>query len=153
MKVCVGGTFNKLHKGHKFLLNKAFESAGANGVVYIGLARGTLVKNKKNIKPFSERKKTLKNFLHRKKFLRQAKIVPIYKKYGLTLIEDYDAIVVSPETVKIAEEINFKRKQMGRQQLKIIKIPYILSEDGKPISSTRINNKEINENGKIITED
>ena len=49
MKVCVGGTFNNLHKGHKFLLKKAFESAGENGFVYIGLAKGSLIKNKKNI--------------------------------------------------------------------------------------------------------
>ena len=42
---------------------------------------------------------------------------------------------------------------MGKKILKNIEISYVLSEDGKPISSTRINNKEIDENGKIITED
>jgi pantetheine-phosphate adenylyltransferase len=153
MKVCVGGTFNNLHKGHKLLIVKASESAGINGLVYIGLAKGNLVKNKKNIKSYNDRKIALKHFLDQKKFLKKTIIVPIENKYGLTLIEDYDAIVVSPETEKIAEEINHKRKQMGKQQLIIIKIPYVLSEDGKPISSTRINNKEIDENGNIITED
>lgn len=153
MKVCVGGTFNKLHRGHKLLIEKAIESAGINGLVYIGLAKGNLVKNKKNIKSYYNRKNALEHFLDQKKFLKKTIIVPIENKYGLTLIEDYDAIVVSPETEKIAKEINHKRKQMGKQLLKIIKIPYVLSEDGKPISSTRINNKEIDENGTIITED
>ncbi len=153
MKVCVGGTFNKLHKGHRLLINKAFETAGANGFVYIGLSMGELTKNKKNIKPFSVRKKAIEHFLHQKNFINKGIIVPIDKKYGLTLIEDYDAIVISPETKKIAEEINLKRKQLGKKLIKIIEIPYVLSEDGKPISSTRINNREIDENGKIITED
>jgi len=153
MKVCVGGTFNKLHKGHKSLIEKAFESAGKNGFVYIGLSTGELIKNKKNIKSFNDRKKVLEHFLHQKNFLNKAIIVPIDKKYGLTLTEDYDAIVVSTETKKIAKEINLKRKQIGKKPLKIIKIPYVLSEDGEPISSTRINNKEIDENGNIITRD
>ena len=153
MKVCVGGTFNKLHKGHKLLLSKAFESAGKKGYVYIGLSTGELIKGKKNIKSYDERKKIVEHFLLENNFFNQAIIVPINKKYGLTLIEDYDAIVVSPETKEIAEEINLKRKEIGKKLLKIIQIPYVLSEDGKPISSTRINNKEIDENGKIITED
>ena len=153
MKVCVGGTFNNMHKGHKLLIKKAFESAGEKGFVYIGLANGKLIENKKNIKPYEIRKKGLERFLTEEKLSRPTKIVPIYQKFGLTLKEDYDAIVVSPETKKIAEEINLKRKKMGKHLLKIISIPFVFSEDGKPISSTRINDKEIDENGRIITED
>jgi pantetheine-phosphate adenylyltransferase len=153
MRVCIGGTFNKLHKGHKLLIEKAIESAGINGLVYIGLAKGSLVKNKKDIKSYYYRKKALEHFLDQKKFLKKTIIVPIDNKYGLTLKENYDAIVVSPETMKIAEEINQKRKQKGKHLLKIISIPFVLSKDGKPISSTRICNNEIDENGNIITED
>ena len=57
MKVCIGGTFDKLHKGHKLLINKAFEVAGKNGSVFIGLTTGKIVENKKNVNPFQERKK------------------------------------------------------------------------------------------------
>ena len=153
MKVCVGGTFNNLHKGHKFLLKKAFESAGESGFVYIGLAKGNLINNKKKVKSYDIRKKDLERFLNEENLSRKTKIVPIDQKYGLTLKEDYEAIVVSPETKKIAEEINQKRKKMGKHLLKIISIPYVLSEDGKPISSTRICDNEIDENGRIITED
>jgi pantetheine-phosphate adenylyltransferase len=153
MIVCVGGTFNVIHKGHKLLIEKAIETAGLNGLIYIGLARGNLVKNKNNIKSYSERKKSLENLLNQKKFLKKTIIVPIDNKYGLTLKEDYNAIVVSPETKKIADEINQKRKHLGKQEMEIICIPYVLSDDGKPISSTRISNNEIDENGKIISED
>ena len=46
MKVCLGGTFNNLHKGHEYLILKAFEVAGDDGSVFIGLAIGKLLKNK-----------------------------------------------------------------------------------------------------------
>ena len=153
MKVCVGGTFDILHKGHETLIDRAISAAGKDGFVYIGLATGDLIKNKKNIKTFKERKKALEDYLGKKDFLRKTKIVPIDNKYGLTLIEDYDAIVVSPETENIAKEINNQRKKMGKVPLNIIKIPHVLSYNGKPISSTRIKNGEIKKNGEIVLED
>ena len=150
MRICVGGTFNKIHKGHKTLIRKAFENAGKDGKVFIGLATGDLVKNKVNIKPFDDRKDELEKFLHKNGFSNQAVIVPIKNKYGLTLDEDFDGIVISPETEKIAKEINKKRILKNKKPLKIIKIPFVLAKDGKPISSTRINKKEINEDGNIL---
>jgi len=149
MRVCVGGTFDRFHKGHKTLIKKAFEIVGNSGTVFIGLAKGDLVKNKKNIRPFYMRKRELEKFLVNKGFNNQSIIVPITNKYGLTLDEDFDAIVISPETEKIAIKINQKRVLKGKKPLKIIKIPYILAEDGKPISTTRIKNKGIDENGNI----
>ena len=150
MKICVGGTFNNLHKGHKLILKKAFEYAGKDGKVFIGLSTGDLVKNKENTKPIEIRQKKLEDYLIEKGYKTQAIIVPIDNKFGLTLQEDFDAIVISPETEKTAIQINKERILRGKKQLKIIKVPYVLAEDGKPISSTRINNKEIDENGIIL---
>jgi pantetheine-phosphate adenylyltransferase len=153
MKICVGGTFNILHKGHKIILKKAFENAGKEGTVYIGLAEGNLVKNKVKTKDFDIRIKNLKNYLKKEGYTNQAIIVPIDNKYGLTLDEDFDAIVISPETEKIALEINKKRAQKDKKHIKIIKVPFVLADDGKPISSTRINNEQIDENGHILDRD
>ena len=85
--------------------------------------------------------------------IRRTIFIPIRNKYGLTLKENYDAIIVSPETKKVAEEINHLRKQKGLKQMKIILVPYILAEDGKPITSTRIIKNEIDENGKVLLRD
>ena len=63
MKVCLGGTFDLLHKSIKKLISKAFETA---------------------------------------------------------------------------QEINLKRVENEKKLLKIIKIPFVLAENDKPISSTRI---------------
>ena len=150
MKVCVGGTFNRLHKGHKLILGKAFKYAGADGTVFIGLTTGDLVKNKKNIEHLNIRRMKLEKYLLKEGINNQAVIVPISNKYGLTLEEDFDAIVISPETERIAMEINRKRVSKGKKTLKILKIPFVLAKDGKPISSTRINREEIDENGNLL---
>jgi len=150
MKICIGGTFNILHKGHKSIIDKAFEVVGKNGSVFIGLATGELVENKKGVKSLELRKKNLEEYLNKKGFFNQAVIKSITDKYGPAIDEDFDAIIVSPETIKVAEEINDKRIQKGKKPLKIIRVPFVLAKDGKPISSTRIINKEIDENGNVL---
>ena len=57
MKVCIGGTFNQLHKGHKLLIDKAIKTAGKKGYLFIGVTEGEITVTKKNVKPFEERKK------------------------------------------------------------------------------------------------
>ena len=74
MKVCIGGTFNILHKGHKSIIDKAFNVAGKNGSVFIGLATGKLVENKKSVKSLELRKKNLEEYLTKKGFFNRATI-------------------------------------------------------------------------------
>lgn len=150
MNVCIGGTFNILHKGHKLLIQKAFEIAGKNGSVFIGLSTGELLKKKNDIKSFGERRKTIEKYLHEKGFTIQVEIRSIKDKYGPSISRDFDAIIVSPETKKTAEEINRKRIQNGNKFLEIVEIPFVLAKDGKNISSTRIKNKEIDAEGNIL---
>ena len=150
MKVCVGGTFDILHKGHKKLISEAFKIAGKGGFVSIGLSNGKLIENKKNVRSWQIRKKNLKYFILEKNYSSNFKIISITDIYGPTLDEDFDAIIVSTGTEKNANKINKKRKEVGKKPLKIIKIPYVLAKDNKPISSTRIKNKEIDEEGNAL---
>jgi len=150
MRVCIGGTFNILHKGHKYLIDKAFETAGKTGSVFIGVTKGEISQKNKNVKKHDERVNAIKKYLSEKRYDKQAVIRPIFDKYGPSIDGKFDVIIVSPETIKTAEEINNKRKNKGKKPLKIIQIPSILAEDNIPISSTRIINKEIDENGKIM---
>ena len=151
MKVCVGGTFDILHRGHKTLISKAFEVAGKHGEVFIGITSGEVFRNKKNLKTFDERKKNVLTYISREKTANTVIVKLIKDKYGPAIDEDFDAILVSPETLETAEEINKKRKEIGRRPLKIIKIPFILAEDGKPISSSRIKKGEIDINGNLLS--
>jgi len=149
MKVCVAGTFNVFHKGHKLLIDTAIQTAGKTGKIFIGITKGELLKKKKFLIPFEQREQAIRDYLNEKLFHRY-EIIPIYDIYGLAIDGSYDAIIVSPETKENAQEINEKRMQKQKNPLEIISIPYILATDKKPISSTRILNNEIDVNGHIV---
>jgi len=153
MHVCVGGTFYPLHKGHKVLLKKAFQVAGAKGSVFIGVTSAALAKKKGEIASFETRKQSIEQFLAEENVQKQATIQRLSNKFGPTLKGDFDAIVVSPETKPTAEEINKKRKQLGKKPLRIVVIPFVLSEDNQLISSSRIRRMEIDENGAMLTQE
>lgn len=147
MKVCVGGTFDILHKGHEALLGKAF-AVGTE--IFIGLSSDKMVrKQKSNVSSFKKRKDNLNKFL-KKKNLKNYHIVKINDRYGPAISEDFDVIVVSSETKKTAVEINSIRKQKKLKPLKIIEVPLVLAEDSLPVSSTRIRRKEINSKGELL---
>jgi pantetheine-phosphate adenylyltransferase len=146
--VC-GGTFDLLHKGHKNLLEKAFESANK---VLIGITSDEYIKSFKNkveIQDFDTRKEAVKDYL--KLIKAKSQIVPINNAYepNLEFSKDYDSILATPNTKKIIFEINKKRKQNGVAELKIISVPMVLAQDGLEISSTRIRNGEIDRNGRL----
>jgi len=149
--VAVGGTFDRLHRGHKKLILKAFE---VGDEVIIGLTTDNMVKNKflgKEILSFDERLKELKEFLEDKGLLSRCKILSLNDVYGPTTIdESIEGLVVSEETLGRALEINRIRVSKGMRPLIIFVIPLLLAENGKPISSHRIRSGEINRNGKVL---
>ena len=151
MRVCIGGTFNPLHKGHKLLIDKAFEVAGKQGSVFIGITTGEIAKGKMDVESFEKRKKVIEQYLYEKDFIKRSTVKTIIDKYGPSIEEEFDAIVVSPETRKTAEEINEKRKQKRKKPLKIIQISFVLTEDDRPISSSRIRKHEIDEDGRLLS--
>ena len=159
-KVVVGGTFDIFHRGHEVLLKKAF----ALGKVTIGLTSDVLARKmkKKKVRDFKYRKRELEDFIkkefkvHPVKFASRLfngvkpKIVKIEDKFGTTLKENFDFIVVSPETYKTALLINKEREKRNKKPIKIVKIDFILANDGKPISSTRILKGEIDREGRLL---
>jgi len=147
-KVVIGGSFNVLHKGHKALLSKAFKL----GNVTVGLTSNILARKikRRKIKDFKHRRKELKNFI-KKEFDIKPKIVKIEDKFGPTLKKDFDYIVVSPRTYKTALLINQERQKRNKKPIKIIKINFVLAQDRKPISSTRILKGEITRQGRKLS--
>ncbi len=84
-------------------------------------------------------------------FLNRSTIVPIDDFHGPSISSiSYDAIVVSTETEKVAQEINKLREKRGVPPLAIIVVPMVPTEDLERISSTRIRNGEIDHNGRLI---
>ncbi len=119
----VGGTFDPLHDGHKQLLSRSFELAGPKGHVVIGLTTDPFASRKTHpIRPFKNRRDDLEHFIMGKKFPASWAIEPLTDKYGSAIDADFDAIIVSEETLPVAVEINKLRRENGRKKVDIHQI-------------------------------
>lgn len=148
MITVLGGTFSRLHKGHKLMLKYAFNTGNK---VVIGLTTDEYLKHNKSYRGYSYamRKKKLERYMST--LGSNFEVLPLGTRSGNTETNpEYSAIVVSKETMKNAENINKKRAANGLRELEIITVPVILAEDLFPISSTRIISGEINNSGRRV---
>ena len=151
MKVMVGGTFDPLHAGHRKLLTRSFELAGAGGCVVIGLTTDEFAGRKTHpVQPFARRKQTVEQFIREKGFRAEYRIESLPDRYGPAPDEDFDALVVSEETLPVGVEINQLRQQRGRKKVDLHQISCVLADDGRWISSTRIYRGEIDPEGRLV---
>lgn len=143
--VAIGGTFDVLHDGHKALLKKAY----ALGEVIIGLVSDDMAQKAHAVNDYESRKKPVITYI---KALTGSnpQIVALNDPYGPALEQNFDYIVVSPETLPTAKEINALRMERRLPPIKIVCVDFVLAQDGRPISSTRIHNGEINEHGVLL---
>lgn len=147
-KVVIGGTYDMLHRGHEKILETGFR-IGAS--VVIGLTSDEFAARfrAEKVLPYEKRKAALEKCI--KKYGKPYNIIKIDDSYGIATIDPgIDCIVASEETLLRASEINAIRFKKGLEKLTIVVIPIVLADDGKPISSERINKKEIDAEGHII---
>ncbi|MCQ1536206.1 phosphopantetheine adenylyltransferase [Methanosarcina sp. KYL-1] len=151
-KVAVGGTFQYLHDGHSKLIEKAFEVAG-DEKVYIGLTSDEMLRKNHNVDDYETRRSRLLACIEKMGITAEKyEITKLNDPYGPTLEDDFDYIVVSPETYPVALKINSIREEKGKKPLEIAYVEYVMAEDGIPISSTRIAKGEIDRHGRLKKE-
>ncbi|MFX1463320.1 MAG: pantetheine-phosphate adenylyltransferase [Promethearchaeota archaeon] len=140
-KVGLGGTFDHLHEGHKFLLKTALS---ISDFIEIGLTSQDLLKNKQfasNLENYETRKENLKIYLSSITNLERINIVKIKNwadmdKYAQD--PDYEGLIVSQETYENALRLNENREKKGLNPLILIVIPLLKDKNNRKISSTSI---------------
>ena len=150
MKVAIGGTFDLLHDGHKKLLNKVFELS-ERGEIVIGVTSDTMARASRDreVSPYEVRAKNIRRYMH-EEYGVEVRIVELNDRYGVTLEEDIDYVVISPETYPVALEINELREARGKRPIKIVEVEHVKAADGQVISSTRIKAGEIDQHGTLL---
>lgn len=144
MRVCLGGTFDVLHDGHRILLGKAFE---VGDEVFIGVTSQRMAQRgrTRRVRPFTTRKQELEDLLGSEGW--EATVAEITHPFGRAADEEYDAIVVSAETRGRVAEINAARKEKGLTPLRVFEVPFAYAEDGLPISATRVRAGDVDPHG------
>jgi len=135
----MGGTFDHLHEGHKFLIKTGLNFSKQ---LVIGIASDEMLKNKEyssELEPYHVRKENVINFIEAESKLEKVEIIELNDRFGPPIHEsEYDGIIVSQETYKTALEINDMRTKKGFKPLLIIIIPIIKDKNNLKISSTSI---------------
>jgi pantetheine-phosphate adenylyltransferase len=154
MQVALGGTFDPVHDGHLALFRRAFEL----GDVTVGLTSDELAPKTRHVdryvRPFDERKAALEAELEplAEEYDRAFEVRELEEPTGIATEKQFDALIVSPETVEGGERINDIRKDRGFDPLEIEVVEHVPAEDGTRISSTRIVSGEIDRHGNLTPE-
>lgn len=148
MRVCLGGTFEPFHAGHKALLRAAAEGATE---LFVGVTEGRLAHRKdRDVSPWARRAGPIEAFLRESGYKGKLTVRALSDPHGPAATEPFDAIVVSPETEAGAHAINAARRGRGLPELRIRVVPHVLGEDLLPISGTAIAAGRIDAAGKRL---
>lgn len=130
--VALGGTFDRLHNGHKILLSQAVLRTTRQ--LTVGVTDVNMIQSKKLwelIEPVEQRIKEVFNFLKDINPELEYNVFPLRDIYGPTKDDPkFQLIVVSEETVPGSVKINEKRKEIGIQPLDVYVIG--LAQDSHP---------------------
>lgn len=122
--VVLGGTFDRIHAGHKVLLSQAALLAEERLVV--GVTDENMIKSKKLwelILPTERRISDVRAFLEDIDSTLQYEVVPISDPFGPTATDpNMDLIVVSTETARGGAKVNELRAKNGLNQLQVYTI-------------------------------
>jgi pantetheine-phosphate adenylyltransferase len=150
-RVAVGGTFDPIHDGHIALLRRAFE-LGKDGEVVIGLTSDEMARSSRSrsVRSYESREEDLRTVIKKCFGIDDVHITKIEDQCGPSIYENFDFIVVSPETLPMAEKINRLRTKKGLPPLQISRIEYQMAQDKIRISSTRISEGKIDRHGRLL---
>mmetsp|Transcript_4597 Transcript_4597/g.29153 ORF Transcript_4597/g.29153 Transcript_4597/m.29153 type:complete len:313 (-) Transcript_4597:1517-2455(-) len=144
--VAVGGTFDRMHAGHRVLL--AVAAVCCTTELYVGITSDGLLANKEDkdmIRPYDSREATVREYL---KNVNPSLVVTTgalsdpKEPTAASLVESMQALVVSEETVVGGHAINEDRKRRGFSPLKLIVIKLLFGKTREKLSSTALRQED-----------
>lgn len=151
--VAMGGTFDVIHKGHITLLSEAFSISDK---VIIGLTSNQWAskKGKDLLNDFEKRLEKLVKVIEKNFPNNSFEISKLDNDFGPAVLEKkVQALVVSDETSNQGEVLNLLRKHKNLPPVDVVVVPMVLAKDGNKISTTRIKNQEIDNDGNLLSFD
>jgi pantetheine-phosphate adenylyltransferase len=148
--VATGGTFDHIHAGHEALLSRSFE---LGDVVVIGVTSDAFAsrEGKSPDQSYAKRVQALEGLIHSRFPGRRYTIAKLDDVFGPGIASpEVEAIVATRETATKVPIANSLRAEKGYPPLKVEVIQFVLADDGKPLSSTRIRKREIDQKGRVI---
>ncbi len=146
----LGGTFDGLHRGHRALLDRAFEVADRVG---IGVTTDRYLaahpkRLSRSIRPYALRRRIVQAYLGRRFPRRRYWLVPLDDPFGGSVAPGVDVLVASEETRRGAARVNQERRRRGLPPVRVELVPLELGEDLLPVSSSRIRAGLIDADGR-----
>lgn len=148
----LGGTFDHFHLGHAALLHRAFRVGRR---VSIGVTTDAFLAA--HPKPAGDR---LQSYASRRRALgqwvkshypgRAVRIVPLENRFGRSIEDGVDVLVVSADTLSGGRAVNVERRRLGRRPVPLEVVPVVLADDLRPVSSRRIRSRVIDRDGRRL---
>ncbi|CAE6970804.1 COAD [Symbiodinium sp. CCMP2592] len=126
--VVLGGTFDRLHVGHKVLLTVA--AVMAEQGLAIGVSGPPLLREKAGasiLQDWGERAATVVDFLAVLRPNLQVRVEELSDAFGPALWPEMGALVVSAETEAGGAAVNARRQEKNSPQLHVVAVPLVAS--------------------------